>query len=202
MSRGRTTIATHLILTGYGHWVANDIRGSGSSELRDPRFAELGAIHQGRKRVQPPRRELREFYAQVDPLLTHERIWFDPACREAVAAAFGATVARRGYTCWACGVCSNHAHLVVRTHRDRGDVMWQAFADDARDALRGAGLIAAEHPLWSERPYKVFLYSPDEVWERIDYAEKNPEKEGLPRQVWPFVVAYDGWPLHNGKSRG
>jgi hypothetical protein len=81
---------------------------------------------------------------------------------------------------------------VVRTHRDRAEVIWQNLADAARDALREATLVAPDHPVWSHRPYKVFLNTPEDVIGRMDYVVKNPEKEGLPRQQWEFVVPYRG----------
>jgi hypothetical protein len=196
----RTTIAVHLIFTGYGHWIANDIRGSGSVHLRDPRFEELGAIHHGRKAIQPPQQELRAFYTRTDELLIHDRIWFDSALRDAIAASLAQTLHTRGYTCWAFSLCSNHAHLVIRTHRDKSETIWQNLADGTRDALRTSQLIPSSHPLWAARPYKVFLDSPPRVWSCIRYIEANPPKENLPSQQWPFVVPYDNWPLH--KKRG
>jgi hypothetical protein len=48
----------------------------------------------------------------------------------------------------------------------------------------------------SARPYKVFLYNPEQVWDRIDYVEGNPLKEKLPPQRWEFVVPYDNFPFH------
>jgi hypothetical protein len=47
--------AAHLVLTGYGHWLPNDPRGSGSEEIRKLGLEMLGPIHFGSKRVQPPR---------------------------------------------------------------------------------------------------------------------------------------------------
>ena len=41
-------IGHHLIWTLYGHWLANDLRGCGSIELYDEKFAPLGPIHHGR----------------------------------------------------------------------------------------------------------------------------------------------------------
>ncbi len=32
------------------------------------------------------------------------------------------------------------------------------------------------------------------------YIENNPIKIGLPAQRWPFMKAYDNWPLHAGHS--
>ena len=73
--------------------------------------------------------------------------------------------------------------------------MWDVFAGFAREALRAFSDVGPEHPVWSDRPYVVFVYDPPGVEWRVDYIEKNPEKEGLLRQHFPFVQPYDGWPL-------
>lgn len=74
-------------------------------------------------------------------------------------------------------------------HRDRAEVIWSNLARSASLALRGANLVPADHPIWSHRPYKVFLYTQDDVLGRINYVNDNPGKEGLPRQHWEFVKA-------------
>src|SRR5436309_3208529 len=51
-------IGHHLIWTAYGWWLPNDPRGSSSHEIRVERVADLGELHQGRKRVQPPSAEI------------------------------------------------------------------------------------------------------------------------------------------------
>jgi len=91
-------------------------------------------------------------------------------------------------------VLKNHVHLCVRRHRDDAKIMWDAFAKETSAGLRLFADIAPAHPVWSERPYKVFLYTPDDVRRVIAYIEGNPEKEGLAPQKWPFVTPYDGWP--------
>jgi hypothetical protein len=186
----RAILASHLVLHGYGHWLSNDPRGSGSESVRKDELKSLGAIHHGRKRLQPPKKELKEFYREAEPLLDHETVWFDDAMRAVVARAIGAAAARYGYAIWALSVCSNHGHAVVRTHRDRSEVIWQAFADASRDAMRKAELVPPDHPVWSHRPYKVFLHDVDDVNGRIAYVEDNPGKEGLARQYWDCVQDY------------
>jgi len=52
-THSRIVIGHHLILHGYGHWLPNDPRGSGSEELRQDKLAGLGPIHLGRKKSQP-----------------------------------------------------------------------------------------------------------------------------------------------------
>jgi REP element-mobilizing transposase RayT len=191
-------IGHHLIWTLYGHWLPNDLRGSGSIEFYDEKFARLGPIHHGRKpkHLQPSREELREFYKQADPLLDFSRFWINDAKRQAIRDAFADVIAKRNCTVWACAILSNHAHLVIRRHRDDALAMWKAFADEAAIRLREFADVGMDHPVWATRPYKVFLRTPDEVRGRIQYVEVNPEKEGLPAQHYAFVQQYNNWPFH------
>jgi REP element-mobilizing transposase RayT len=191
-------IGHHLIWTLYGHWLPNDLRGSGSMEFYDEKFAQLGPIHHGRKpkRLQPSREELREFYKQADLLLDFSKFWINDAKRQAIRDAFADVIANRNYTVWACAILSNHAHLVIRRHRDDALTMWKAFADEAAIRLREFVDVGMDHPVWATRPYKVFLRTPDEVRGRIQYVEVNPAKEGLPAQRYAFVQAYNNWPFH------
>ena len=194
--RNRAVIGHHLILHGYGQWLANDPRGSGSDSIREDKFADLGPVHPGRKRVQPTRAALRRFYLRATPRLEFEPIWFDAAKRQALADAFGRVVAARRYTVWACAVLSNHAHLCVRRHRDDALTMWDGLATESRHALRDFPDVDDHHPVWSNRPYKVFLYDPDDVRRVVAYIARNPAGESLPPQKWSFVTPYNGWPRH------
>lgn len=191
-------IAHHLLWTLYGHWLANDPRGSGSEAVRDPKFATLGEVHLGRKpgREQPSREELKTFYRQAAPLLEFPRFWIDEAKRQALGDAIGKVIVERNYTVWACAILSNHVHMVIRRHRDDALAMWRAVADFSALALRDFSNVGANHPVWAARPYKVFLRTPVEVRGRVDYVECNPQKEGLPRQAFSFVHTYDNWPFH------
>ena len=191
-------IGHHLIWTLYAHWLPNDLRGSGSTEFYDEKFAALGPIYHGRKprHLQPTRGELKGFHRQAEPLFNFSRFWIDDAKRQAIGEAFANVVAEKGYTVWACAILKNHAHMVIRRHRDDALAMWNVFADASRLALRDFAEIGVEHPVWSTRPYKVFLRTPDEVCGRIEYVFGNPEKEGLLAQRYDFVQSYDHWPYH------
>jgi len=46
-------------------------------EVTQEKLRELGPIHHGRKRIQPSRQELSQFFRKAEPLLKFERIWFD-----------------------------------------------------------------------------------------------------------------------------
>ncbi|MCD4728114.1 MAG: hypothetical protein K8R46_10660, partial [Pirellulales bacterium] len=70
-------IAYHLIWTAYGYWLPNDPRGSMSKNIACDVIAELGALHYGRKRVQPSSREVREFHDSACGALKHRLLRFD-----------------------------------------------------------------------------------------------------------------------------
>ena len=74
--------------------------------------------------------------------------------------------------------------------------MWETFADEAREALRSFAHVSDQHPVWSNRPYKVFLYNPTDVRRVVAYIARNPAKESLVRQEWSFLTPYNGWPYH------
>src|SRR5438067_344215 len=148
----------------------------------------------GRQPIQPSREELKKFYRKANPLLKFEPLWFDSAKRQALAEVFARVIEDFTYTVYACAICSNHAHLVVRRHRDDAQTIWGAFAGASREWLRKTAGVRPDHPIWADRPYKVSLYTPEDIRDRIDYAIRNSLKEGLPRQDWEFVTVYDGWP--------
>ena len=190
----QVVIGSHLILHGYGHWLPNDPRGSGSEAIREEKLADLGPLHTGRRTTQPPHKELRRFYRQAEPRLDAKVLWFDPAKRQAVGEAFARVAADCRYTVWACAILANHAHLCVRRHRDDPVTVWRAFAERSIQWLRRFADVPADHRVWSSRPYKVFLHTPDQVRRVVHYIQANPAKEGLEPQNWPWIRPYDGWP--------
>lgn len=198
--RGRRVIAVHLVLTLYGHWAVNDPRGSGSTEFIDEKFEPLGPIHFGRKprHEQPARPELKRFHTRHEELLNFPVFWIDGDKREAIADAIREMIRAHGYTCYACAICGNHVHLLIRTHKHDSLTIWDHFAEAIRQRLRlrFPTEICPQHSVISARPYKVFLYRPDEVWDRIGYIDENPLKENLPAQTWEFVAPYDNFPFH------
>ena len=190
----------HLIWTAYGWWLPNDPRGSGSRTVRNDVIADLGALHHGRKRIQPAGREVRAFYEQAAAVLRHPLLTFD-AARATVGAAFAEVIAEQRYTCYACAIMPDHVHILIRKHRDQAEAMAEALKTQSRLRLCAQGLRPSDHPTWSGGAvWKVFLDHPGEVRRTIPYIERNPLPLGLPIQRWPFVSAYDGWPLHPGHS--
>lgn len=193
--RGRV-LAHHLIWTGYGHWLPNDPRGSGSTVAMDDDIAALGSIHFGRKPLQPSRAVVKEFYARADEVLKYPRILFSNDHIQSIGQTFGETIRSHGYTCYACAVLRDHTHLVIRAHRDPAETMIDELQRSSRIALPKISEIPIEHPIWCEGGWKVFLGTPDEIRTRVRYVERNPIKEGLPAQQWAFITQYDGWPYN------
>ena len=194
-------IGHHLIFSGYGFWLANDPRGSGSKVLREPKFEDLGPIHPGRKHEQPTRAMLRAFYEKATPLLDFTPLWFNEEICGVIAESFSETTKQYRYTVWAMAVMPNHAHICVRQHLDAYQAIWERFAMPARDAVRNLGRTADGHPIWANRPYSVYLYSPADVGRTIDYIQKNPLKDGLPEQQYACTISYSGWPFPNDPRR-
>ena len=198
-------IAYHLILTGYGHWLPNDPRGSLSREVRADALRDVAPIHFGRRAVQPSRPALREFMRQAQPRLAHPILWFDFAKRQALGEAFAQVINAKRYTCYACAILSNHAHLVIRKHRDRAEEMLGAFIGMSKSRLRAMGDIPEGHPIWSDDWYKKFLFTPAEVTRTVRYVERNPEKSDLAPQLHEFIRPYrfEWFDRHGaGRSRG
>jgi REP element-mobilizing transposase RayT len=194
-------IAYHLVWTTYGSWLPNDPRGSHSITVHNNVLAELGEFHNGRKKIQPAGREIRDFYRRAAPLLQHPLLTFDEPARSEIAAAFGAEIEKERYTCWACAVMPDHIHVLIRKHKHQAEEMAENLMRASRSRLIETGHRDQTHPTWTAGfGWKVFLEHPNEVRRTIRYIELNPVKIGLPGQSWPFVRKYDGWPLHPGHS--
>lgn len=194
-------IAYHLIWTGYGWWLPNDPRGSGSTTVRKDVLKELGEVHHGRKAIQPPRFLVREFLKESEPLLDHRRLSFDEDARGIVAEAFQETIESEKLTCYACAIMPDHIHTLIRKHKLDAEAMIELLKQSSRLRLREAAIVDLDHPVWTAgEGWKVFLDHPSEIRRTIRYIEDNPLLLGLPRQRWPFLQPYDDWPLHPGHS--
>lgn len=189
-------IAHHIILTGYAHWLPNDPRGSKSRELRKEELGELGDIHYGRKRMQPPLGELRAFYKQAKERLDHPTLWFEEQHRQTIGETFGEVIAKVGLTCYACAVLRNHAHLLVRKHKLTGEQMSRELKSASRQAILAASLAPPEHPVWSENDCTMFKNSVEAVHGAVEYIWGNFGKHRIAPQHWRFQVPYDNWPMH------
>jgi REP element-mobilizing transposase RayT len=191
-------IAYHLIWTAYGWWLLpNDPRGSGSNVVRKNVLAELGEVHLGRKRIQPTGRAVGRFYEEAAQRLHYPLLTFDERQRSEIAVAFAEVIRDQRYTSYACAIMPDHVHIVIRKHKHQAEQMMENLREKSRSRLIDLGLRSQVHPVWTGgHGWIVYLDHPDDIRRTIPYVEQNPVKIDLPEQVWPFVKAYDGWPLH------
>jgi hypothetical protein len=144
---------------------------------------------------------LRAFFRAAEELLEHPVVWFEERHRRVIGAGIETVVRLQRLTIYACAVCGNHVHLVVRRHRWTGEEIGRMVAGTVRALLLEKRLVEERHPVWTTDPWVVFKQDVGAMWEAVDYVERNPLKEGLARQRWEFVTPYDGWP-GKGRRRG
>ena len=187
-------LAHHLILTGYGHWLPNDPRGSMSHEVRSRPLRGLGEHHYGRKPVQPSRPELREFHQKAKEPLRFAVRWFDEPERQVLIQAAGQVVQEKRLTCYAAAVLDNHLHLLIRRHSMQGQEIVRLFKDRLAAGLHETALFHPEHPVFSEDSCVIFKNDRIAIRTCIAYILDNFAKHKLPVEIYPFVQDYDGWP--------
>ena len=183
--------AYHLIWTLYGTWLPNDPRGSSSHEIRSPILEELGALHHGRKKIQPCSAIIRKFYQSAKSKLKHETLLLTDEEIPLVAEGFAETIRNRRYTCFGLAIMPDHVHLIIRKHRDQAEEMIAFLQDDAW--LRLQKNRPADHPVWGGPGWKVYLDTRDDIERTVRYVRENPGKAHRPEQQWEFVQEYDGW---------
>jgi len=193
-------IAHHLIWTAYGYWLPNDPRGSMSRTIASDVIAELGELHYGRREVQPAAADVRAFRDRAREVLKFPLLDFPTQLFPVIANVLGSAIEKHRYTCYACAIMPDHVHALIRKHKHKAEEMLDNLQEESRSRLRDVGARSPDHPVWGGPGWKVFLDHPDAVRRTIRYIEDNPGKWNLPRQQWPFVKAYDGWPLHPGHS--
>jgi REP element-mobilizing transposase RayT len=193
-------IAYHLVWTGYGWWFPNDPRGSMSRFIASDVLAQINDLHYGRKKLQPTRGQLLDFFRVAQPNLKFEPFLFTPPMVAAIGKAFAEVIAAERYTCYACAIMRDHVHVLIRKHKHSAEQMIANLQRESHLRLREEVLRDFEHPIWGGHGWSVFQDHPDDIRRTIKYIEDNPLPLGQPRQVWDFVKEYDGWPLHPGHS--
>jgi REP element-mobilizing transposase RayT len=189
-------IAHHLIWTAYGSWLPNDPRGSTSEYIASDIIAELGQLHRGRRKVQPTSSMIREFHNRAKCVLKFPLLKFSADEFNLVAEGLQDGITEHKYTCYACAVMPDHVHILIRKHKHQAEEMIENLQHSSRLRLSTSGIRSGDHPVWTQGGGKVFLDHPDAIRDTIQYIEDNPLKWRLPRQYWPFVMTYDGWPFH------
>jgi REP element-mobilizing transposase RayT len=173
-------IAYHLIWTGYGWWLPNDVWGSTSQFVASDLLRELGDLHYGRKQLQPRRAELLKFFSKAHARIDFPVLTFTNADIDAIAGGFSSVIASERYTCYACAILRDHVHLVIRKHKHQAEEMIAHLQRESHLALRAAGLVDMEHPVWGGHGWQVFLDHPDDIRRTVKYVENNQSLSRCP----------------------
>jgi REP element-mobilizing transposase RayT len=194
-------IASHVIFGAYGFWLPNDPRGSWSDFV-----GAWELLRYGRATKTSVRRSVAGKTHDAGLRLAAKRFLRRPAVRfagiqaRAVAYGFADYAERSGLMVLACAVLPDHVRLVVGRHRLKVEQLVVQLKGAATRRLVAEGI----HPFqdspfkngappkcFARGKWKVFLNTEEEVRRAIRYVEQNPEKEGLRRQHWKFVRAYN-----------
>jgi REP element-mobilizing transposase RayT len=118
----------------------------------------------------------------------------------AVGRGFATAIQKSGYRVYACSILPNHVHVVIAAHRHTprrvlGHLKREAtlclVQENLHPFAKQFAAIGKLPTCWAERAWPVYLDTPADVRRAIKYVENNPEKEGKPRQHWPFVVPFE-----------
>jgi REP element-mobilizing transposase RayT len=193
----------HLIISTYGFWLPNEERGSGSVRVRAQHLYDVGGeatkVRATRSVAGKPfdreRRRIARGALKYPPLeLTGLQA-------RAVGRGIAKICLKVDLTVHACAILPDHVHAVVAVHQLDGDELIACLKRAGTRGMNDEGL----HPLaafrrkggrlpspWGAKGWHVMLFSPVRMRAAIKYVESNPERAGLRRQRWGFVVPYLG----------
>ena len=182
-------IAYHVIFSTYGFWLPNDPRGSWSEFVGAWELVRFGkATKVTTTRSVAAVAHDRRLRLEAKAALKHPVVAFTGRQALAVGQGFAEAVHESGYIVYACTILPEHVHAVIgQSARAVGRIVGH-LKGRATQRLAADGLWPdAGRPIWGRDCWKVFLREPQDVRRAIAYVEKNPEKEGKPRQRWSFI---------------
>jgi len=191
----------HAIFTAYGFWLPNDPRGSWSDYVRRWELLRFGpATKVTTRRSVAKRPHDHRLRLAAKEALKYPAVRFTSEQILSIADGFQQAINESGYEVYACSILPEHVHMVIARHERKGERIIGHLKGRATQQLAADGL----HPLsahreadgsfpspWARRGWPVFLDSPQRIRDAIVYVENNPVREGMPRQHWRFVVAYE-----------
>jgi REP element-mobilizing transposase RayT len=197
----RPVLAYHLVLCTHGFWLPNDPRGSKSTVVRAPHLRPFGPAN-----PTPEQRSVARLPHDIalriraKEALVYPEVVFTGRQAQSVGRGFAAQVAKSGYVIHACSILPCHVHLIVKRHRYPIEQVQRLsrqaatarLLEDGRHPFANQRTVKGRLPsIWGQDGWKVFLFTMDEICERIRYVEENPVKEGKPSQHWSFIRPFD-----------
>ena len=194
-------IAYHIIMGLYGFWLPNDPRGSGSDYVGSKDLYEFGPATKvtGEQSVAKSEHDA-ELRREAKKSLKYKPVRLTGRQAKAIAEAFGALAATKGWKIYACAIMPDHIHLVIGSAKDSVERMMNLLKGAATRRLLQLAIHPFQHELdqqartpkmFSRGGRHRFLRDAQTVRGRIKYVNDNPEEIGLPRQHWSFVIPFE-----------
>jgi REP element-mobilizing transposase RayT len=191
----------HLILGTYGFWLPNDPRGSWSEFVRVYELFQHGPATKTTKNYSVAH-DAHDHEARLaaKKSLRYPPVRFTGVQAQAVGRGFAEYFAGTNIDVWACAIMPDHLHLVTGHLPMKAEQLAVLLKGAATRYLVEHGLHPFQNirtkkkrrpPCFARGEWKVFLDF-EHLLRAIPYVEKNPEKDGKPRQRWSFVTRYSG----------
>jgi REP element-mobilizing transposase RayT len=192
-------LASHVIFGAYGFWLPNEPRGSWSEFVGAWELFRYGpATKTSERRSVAGRPHNVAVRLAAKRALKRLAVKFSGIQARAVGHGFADYARRSGLDVLACAILPDHVHLVIARHRLNVEQLVIQLKSAATRDLVSEGIHPFQHlptrdgappKCFARGEWKVFLNNEEDILRAIRYVNKNPEKEGLPRQRWPFVRA-------------
>lgn len=192
--------AYHLIFGAYGFWLPNDPRGSWSTFVGSWELYRYGGRATKTTETQSLAYREHDHAQRMAAKLRLKRppILFSGVQARAIGRSFSNYCWRRGVSVFACAILPDHIHLVTGplpmkpehfVIQLKGAATRKLVEEKLHPFAHLCGRGGRPPKCFARGEWKVFL-DPEDVPNAVCYVEENPEKEGLRRQHWNFVVPY------------
>ena len=170
------TLGTHWIATTYGTWLHGDPRGS----WKDGRLIGPDPF----------------LHEQSQRLMSHDAVVLDQHERDMVAESFGRTIRSYGYRAFTATIGATHVHVVFGPLSDPFSTVVARMKKQASNVVLSARRSRGHNAgptMWTKRPFPRFLFDENHVLNGIEYVRRHNLRAGLPKDPYPWIVAWSGW---------
>lgn len=181
--------AYHAIWGCYGFWLPNDPRGSWSTFVRSYElYAHGPATKANTRRSLADRKHDAAKRRAAKAALKHPPMRLDGKMAKTVGTAVGGL----GLDIHALAVMPDHVHAVLGRGAVRVEQQVRRMKQAGTAALRNAGLVDKDRPVWVRSGWFVYLNDDAAVRRAVRYVEGNPARSGLRPQRWSCVSPWKG----------
>ena len=159
-------LAYFITFRTYGTWLQGDARGW--TVAGDQPGAPLHAPHRG-------------FAGDAHRRMRDGPFVLDTAGRQAVERSMRETCALCDWDVFALNVRPNHVHIVLRTPGETPEPVMTALKRWATRALRAAGMVGADRPVWSRHGSTKYLWTERAIEDTAAYVLYGQDGRGAHR---------------------